>query len=113
MPFYETTLIIRPDVTQQEADKVADNFTSIAEGKGGKLVKKEYWGLRSLAYKINKNKKGHYYLLGLDAPSEAVAEITRLSGLNEDIMRNLNVKVDAISDEPSAILKEVDTERRR
>ena len=107
MPFYETTLIIRPEVTAQDADKIAENFSAIVTEKGGKTVKKEYWGLRSLAYKIEKSKKGHYYMLGLDTPSEAIAEITRIAGISEDIMRNLNVKVEALSEEPSPVLKEV------
>jgi len=105
MALYESTFIIRSDVTSQDVDKIADNFSAIATDNGGKVVKKEYWGLRSLAYKINKGKRGHYLFLGLDANGDAIAEITRKANINEDVIRNVNIKVDAISKDPSPVMK--------
>jgi len=104
MSLYECTFIARQDISSQEVERLADEFTTVVVDGGGKLVKKEYWGLRNLAYRINKNKKGHYMMLGLDAPSAAMRELERRLHLNENIIRNLTVRVEAISADPSPIL---------
>ncbi|MGX6959765.1 MAG: 30S ribosomal protein S6 [Rickettsia endosymbiont of Pentastiridius leporinus] len=113
MSFYELTFIIRHDVSLNDIDKIVDDFTKIIKDSNGTVIKKEYWGLRTLAYKIGNNKKGHYYLLGLEIPStskDATKELERKMKLNENIIRFLNVKVDFISNEPSPILKNQNTE---
>lgn len=104
MALYETTFIARQDISQADVNKISEAFTGIIKNNGGKVVKNEYWGLRSMAYKINKNKKGHYVLLGLDAPVAAVKELERNIKLNEDVIRHLTIKVEEIEEGPSAIM---------
>ncbi len=122
MPLYETVLIARNDVTQQQVETIADALTAqmdtdrgIEPGAEGTVVKKrEYWGLRGLAYRIKKNRKGHYMLLGLDALPPAMAEMERQLSLNEDILRYMTIRVDAIDPEaPSAILSRKSDDRER
>ena len=113
MPLYETVVIARSEITQAQADAAADAATAQLEADGGSVKKREYWGLRSLAYRIKKNRKGHYILLGLDAPSPAVQEMERQLTLNEDVLRFMTVRVEAISEEPSAILSRKADDRER
>ena len=113
MPLYECVLIARNDVTQQQVEAVADQVATQLETDGGAIQKREYWGLRSLAYRIKKNRKGHYMLLGLDAPPASVKEIERQLGLNEDVLRFMTIRVDAIEEAPSAILARKSDERER
>jgi small subunit ribosomal protein S6 len=113
MPLYECVLIARNDVTQQQVEAVADQVASQLETDGGSVQKREYWGLRSLAYRIKKNRKGHYMLLGLDAPPASVKEIERQLGLNEDVLRFMTIRVDALEEAPSAILARKSDERER
>ena len=113
MPLYETVLIARNDVTQQQVEAVADTVAAQLEADGGTVQKREYWGLRSLAYRIKKNRKGHYMLLGLDAPSASINEMERLLGLNEDVLRFMTIRVDEITEEPSAILSRKSDDRER
>jgi len=113
MPLYETVVITRSEITQAQADAVADAATAVLEAGSGAVKKREYWGLRGLAYRIKKNRKGHYILLGLDAPSPAVLEMERQLTLNEDVLRFLTVRVEAISEEPSAILARKPDDRER
>ena len=113
MPLYETVLIARNDVTQQQVDAVADNIASQLEADGGSVKKREYWGLRTLAYRIKKNRKGHYMLLGLDAKPAFVTEMERQLGLNEDILRFMTIRLEAIDEAPSAILSRKGDERER
>ena len=110
MAFYESTFIARQDISSQDADKLADEFTNIVEKSGGKVIKKESWGLLNLAYKINKAKKGHYVMLGIEASGGTVSEIERKYSLNEDIVRSLTIKVEKISNNPSSIMKNSDDE---
>jgi small subunit ribosomal protein S6 len=105
MPLYESTFVVRQDVSQADVNKLVDYFSDIIKQNDGKVVKNEYWGLRNLAYKINKNRKGHYVMLGLDASDKAVKELERNIRIHEDVIRNLTVKVDAIEEGPSAILQ--------
>ncbi len=113
MPLYETVVIARSEITQAQADAVADAVTTQLETDGGAVKKREYWGLRSLAYRIKKNRKGHYILLGLDAPPPAVKEMERQLTLNEDVLRFMTVRVEDISEEPSVILSRKSDDRER
>jgi small subunit ribosomal protein S6 len=113
MPLYETVLIARNDVTQQQVESIADNIGTQLEADGGAVKKREYWGLRSLAYRIKKNRKGHYMLLGLDAKPAFITEMERQLGLNEDMLRFMTIRVEAIEEGPSAILSRKSDERER
>jgi small subunit ribosomal protein S6 len=113
MPLYETVLIARNDVTQQQVEAVADQVAAVLEADGGSVQKREYWGLRSLSYRIKKNRKGHYMLLGLNAPPASVKEIERQLGLNEDVLRFMTIRVDELDENPSAILARKSDDRER
>lgn len=104
MSFYEHVFIARQDLTPAQVTELADSFVALIEKEGGKVTKREDWGLRNLAYRIGKNKKGSYVLFNIDAPAQAVQELDRVSRLNEDVIRYLTVKVDALEEGPSAIL---------
>ena len=106
MPLYESTFIARQDLSKQDVTKLADGFSSIIQQGGGKVVKNEYWGLRSLAYKINKSRKGHYVMLGIDAPATALKEMERNLRINEDVIRNLTIRVEQMEEGPSAMLQQ-------
>ena len=105
MAFYESVFIARQDVSSAQVDTLAENFTNIIQAQGGKVTKKEYWGLRNLSFRIKKNRKGHYVFFNLDAPPEAVKEMERNMRINEDIIRFLTVRVDALEEGPSAIMQ--------
>ena len=113
MPLYECVLIARNDVTQQQVEGIADGIATQLEGDGGGVRKREYWGLRSLAYRIKKNRKGHYSLLAIDAPAPAVKEMERQLSINEDVLRYMTVKVEELDLELSPILARRDRERER
>ena len=118
MPLYECVFIARNDVTQQQVEGIADAIavqldTDNAVDAGSSVKKREYWGLRSLAYRIKKNRKGHYMLLGLDAKPASVLEMERQLRLNEDVLRFMTLRVEAIEDAPSAILSRKSDERER
>ncbi len=113
MPLYECVLIARNDVTQQQVEAIADGFATQFEPEGGSIKKREYWGLRTLAYRIKKNRKGHYMLLGLDVQPAAVTEMERQLGLNEDVLRFMTVRVDQIDEAPSAVLARKSDDRER
>ena len=105
MSYYENIFIARQDISAAQADQLADQFTSVLAENGGQVKKKEYWGLKSLAYRIRKNRKGHYVLLNIDAPAAALHEMERQMRINEDIIRFLTVRVDALEEAPSAMLQ--------
>ncbi len=113
MPLYEVVLIARNDVTQQQVEGIADEIATAIEPEGGAIKKREYWGLRSLSYRIKKNRKAHYMLLGLDAQPASVREVERQLGLNEDVLRFMTIRVDAIDEAPSAILSRKSDDRER
>jgi small subunit ribosomal protein S6 len=113
MPLYETVLIARNDVTQQQVEAIADGIGTQLEADGGTVKKREYWGLRGLAYRIKKNRKGHYMLLALDAKPAFITEMERQLGLNEDMLRFMTIRVEAIEEGPSAILSRKSDERER
>ena len=106
MPFYESTIIVRQDLSRQDVTKLTDQFTSIIEQGGGKIVKNEYWGLKSFAYKIDKHRKGHFAMLGIDAPAPAVKEMERNIRINEDIVRSLTINVEALEEGPSVMMQQ-------
>ena len=105
MPLYESTLIARPDISGQQVEGLSEQFQEIVRDNGGEVAKTEYWGLRSLTYRIKKNRKGHYLHMQIDAPAAAVAEMERNMRINEDVMRYLTIKVDALDPEPSAVMQ--------
>ncbi len=113
MPLYECVLIARNDVTQQQVEAIADTVAAQVEPEGGSIQKREYWGLRTLAYRIKKNRKGHYMLLGLDVKPAAVVEMERQLGLNEDVLRFMTIRVEAIEEAPSAVLTRRSDDRER
>jgi small subunit ribosomal protein S6 len=113
MPLYEHVFIARQDLAQAQVDALAETATSIIETAGGKVVKTETWGLRSLAYRIAKNRKGHYVMLDFDAPAAAVAELERQTQINEDVIRYMTVRVDAHEQGPSAMMRRGERDRER
>jgi small subunit ribosomal protein S6 len=113
MALYEHVFLARQDLAQAQVDALAELVTNIVvEGKG-KVVKTETWGLRSLAYRIAKNRKAHYVMLDIDAPGTVVAEIERQLGINEDVIRYMTVRVDALEQGPSAMMRRGDRDRER
>lgn len=113
MPFYENVFIARQDLSTAQVDALADQFTAIIKEKGGDVKKRESWGLRNLAFRIRKNRKGHYVLMNVDAPPAAIQEVERNMRLNEDVIRFLTIKVDELEEGPSAILQKRDDRGER
>ena len=113
MALYEHVLIARQDISAQQAEALNDQLKAMLEEQGGKVAKIEYWGLRNLAYRINKNRKGHYSLLAIDAPAPVVKEMERQLSLNEDVLRFLTTRQDELDLELSPILARRDRERDR
>jgi small subunit ribosomal protein S6 len=113
LSLYECVLIARNDVTKQQVEGIVESIASQLETDGGAMIKREYWGLRSLAYRIKKNRKGHYMLLGLDAKPAFVNEMERQLRLNEDILRFMTLGVNEIEEGPSALLSRAAEERDR
>lgn len=105
MPYYETIFIARQDISTPQAEALADQFTKVIEEMGGSVPRREYWGLRSLAYRIRKNRKGHYMLLNIEAPAPAMVEVERQMGINEDIIRYLTIRADKLLSGPSAMMQ--------
>lgn len=105
MPFYECVLIARQDISAPQAEALAETFAKVLEENGGKVAKREHWGLRSLTFRIKKNRKGHYVLFNIDAPAAAVHEMERQMRLSEDILRHMVVRVEALEEGPSAMLQ--------
>lgn len=105
MPFYENVFIVRQDVSAPQVEALATQFADIVKTNGGAVTKTEMWGLRSLTFRIRKNRKGHYVLFNLDAPPAAVNELERNMRINEDVLRYLTVRVEALEAGPSAILQ--------
>ncbi|HEV2262994.1 MAG TPA: 30S ribosomal protein S6 [Stellaceae bacterium] len=105
MPFYENVFIARQDVSSAQVETLTDTLANLVTEQGGKVTKREYWGLRNLSYRIKKNRKGHYVLLNLDAPPAAVNELERNMRINEDVLRYLTVRVEALEEGPSAMMQ--------
>lgn len=112
MPMYEHVFLARQDLSQAQVDALAQTATEIVEQNEGKVTKTETWGLRNLAYKIQKNRKAHFVLLNIEAPAGVVAELERQTSINEDIIRYLTVRVDELESGPSVMMRKQDRERR-
>ena len=112
MPFYESVVIARQDIATTQVDTLADELTNIITEGGGKVTKRENWGLRSLAYRIKKNRKAHYLLFNIDAPPAAVKEYERRMRINEDVLRYLTVRVEELEEGQSAMLQKRDRDDR-
>ena len=113
MALYEHVFLARQDLAQAQVDTLAETATKIIEDNKGKVVKTENWGLRSLAYKIAKNRKAHYVMLEIDAPAGVVAELERQTQINEDIIRYMTVKVDEHETGPSVMMRKNERDRER
>ena len=105
MPLYENVFIARQDISGAQVDQLADGFTQLIAEQGGQVKKREYWGLRNLSYRINKNRKGHYVLFNIDAPAPAIAELERTMRINEDVLRYLTLRVDEHEEGPSPVMQ--------
>lgn len=105
MPFYENVFVARQDLTPAKVAELTEKYVSVIENNGGKVSKRENWGLRTLAYKIQKNRKGYYMLMNIDAPAAAVVEMERLMRLDENLLRYLTVKVNALDENPSVMME--------
>ena len=105
MPYYENIFIARQDVTSAQVEGLVEHFAGIVAAQGGNVTKKEFWGLKSLSFRIKKNLKGHYVLLNIDAPAAAVIEMERNMRIHEDVLRHLTVRVEALEEGPSAMLQ--------
>ena len=103
MAFYESVVITRPELTESQVENLTNELIGIITTENGKVQSTENWGLRNLAYKINKNKKGHYFLVNIDCNPSAIFEYERQMRINEDIIRFLTIKIDHISDKPSIL----------
>jgi small subunit ribosomal protein S6 len=104
MALYEVTFVARQDISTGDVDKLVETYSKLITDMDGKIIKTEHWGLRNLAYIINKNRKGHYVMFAVDAPFATISEVERRMKLNEDVIRILIIKVDAIDPEPSAMM---------
>src|SRR4029077_13645429 len=113
MPLYEHVFLARQDLSAQQIDELTAQYKGVIEGLGGKIAKSEYWGVKTLTYRMRKNRKAHFTLMNVDAPSAAMVEVERQQRINEDILRQLTVRVDEHEAEPSAMMRKVDRDRDR
>lgn len=112
MALYEHVYLARQDITAQQVETMTAQFKGIIESFGGKVTKMEYWGVKSLAYRIRKNRKAHFTLMNIDAPPAALVEMERQMGISEDILRLLTIRVEALEEGPSAMLRKRDDDER-
>jgi len=113
MPFYEHVYLARQDASAQQVEELTAQLKGVIEGLGGTIKKTEYWGVKSLSYRLRKNRKAHYTLMDLDAPPAAIDEIERLERLNEDVLRYLTIRVEALEEGPSAMMRRAERDRDR
>jgi len=113
MALYEHVFLARQDASTQQVEELTAQMTGIVEGLGGKITKTENWGVRSLTYRMNKNRKAHFVLLNIEAPSSAIAEIERQERISEDVIRYLSVRVEEHEEGPSAMMRKADRDRER
>jgi small subunit ribosomal protein S6 len=113
MPLYEHVYLARQDVSAQQVEDLTKQFTGVIEQLGGKVPKVEYWGVKSLNFRIKKNRKAHFTLLNVDAPPAALVEVERQERINEDVLRYLTVRVEELEEGPSAMMRKVDRDRER
>jgi small subunit ribosomal protein S6 len=112
MALYEHIYLARQDVSAQQVETLTEQFKTIIESFGGKVEKVEYWGVKSLAYRIKKNRKAHFSLLNIDAPPAALTEMERQMGINEDIVRFITIRVEALEQGPSVMMRKRDDDDR-
>ena len=112
MPLYEHVFLARQDISAQQVETMMKEYQGVIEELGGKVAKTEYWGIKSLAYKIKKSRKAHYALFNIDAPPAAVAEMERRMGISTDVIRFMTVRVEALEVEPSAMMRKSDRDDR-
>jgi small subunit ribosomal protein S6 len=112
MPFYEHVFLARQDLATAQVDAISAALTEIVEQQGGKVAKTEYWGLRTITYRIKKNRKAHYVMLNIEAPATAVAELERNVSLNEDIIRSMTIRVEELEAGPSAMMRKAERSER-
>jgi small subunit ribosomal protein S6 len=112
MPLYEHVYLARQDVSPQQVEALTAQFKNVISSLGGSVAKTEYWGVKSLAYRIKKNRKAHFTLMNIDAPPAAIAEMERQQGINEDVLRVLTIRVEALEEGPSAQLRKRDDDDR-
>ncbi len=113
MPLYEHIFLARQDVTPQQVDAMVETYKGVLESNGGKVEKIENWGLKSLAYRIKKNRKAHFALFNIDGPAAAVAEMERQMRINEDILRFMTIRVEELETEPSVMMQKRDRDDRK
>src|SRR3954465_8089740 len=113
MPLYEHVFLARQDASPQQVEELPAQMTGIVQQLGGKVTKTENWGVRSLTYRISKNRKAHFVLLNIDAPSAAISEIERQERISEDVIRYLSVRVEELEEGPSAMMRKADRDRER
>ena len=113
MPLYEHVYLARQDLSQQQVEELTAQYKGVVEQMGGKVAKVEYWGVKSLTYRIRKNRKAHFTLLNVEAPPAALAEVERQEHINEDVLRALTVRVDEHEAGPSAMMRKADRDRDR
>jgi small subunit ribosomal protein S6 len=111
MPLYEHVYLARQDLSPQQVEELTTQFKGVIEQNGGKIAKEEYWGVKSLSYRIRKNRKAHMTLFNLDAPPAAINEIERQERLNEDVLRYLTIRVESHEEGPSAMMRKADRDR--
>lgn len=112
MPLYEHVFLARQDASSQQVDDLTAQFKTIVEEAGGKVVKTEYWGVKSLSYRMNKNRKAHFTLMNLEAPPAAINEIERQERLSEEVLRYITIRVDEHEEGPSAMMRKVERDDR-
>jgi small subunit ribosomal protein S6 len=105
MPLYEHVFIARQDISSTQVEGLVETFSGLIQKDGGKIVDTEYWGLKNLAYKIKKNRKGHYVMLNIDSPAAAIVELERNERINEDVLRYLSLRVDELEESPSVMTR--------
>jgi small subunit ribosomal protein S6 len=113
MPLYEHVFLARQDASPQQVEELTSQMSGIVQQLGGKVTKTESWGVRSLTYRINKNRKAHFVLLNIDAPPAAIAEIERQERISEEVIRYLSVRVEELEEGPSAMMRKADRDRER
>jgi small subunit ribosomal protein S6 len=113
MPLYEHVFLARQDVTSQQVESMIDTYKGVIEQNGGRLEKIEMWGVKSLAYRIKKNRKAHFTLLNIDAPPAALAEMERQMQISEDVLRFMTIRVEELEQEPSAMMQKRDRDDRK
>ena len=113
MPLYEHVYLARQDLSAQQVEELTAQFKGVLEQMGGKVAKTEYWGVKSLTYRMRKNRKAHFTLMNIDAPAAAMGEVERQQRINEDVLRQLTIRVEEHEAEPSAMMRKADRDRDR